>query len=118
MCNSKNRRRRAAWLVGENASLSGMHRWRAIHLCMGGMPGGTEVDASDHPYVGPCGIPAQPITTMSETKLDATTCSYPRSEEHTSELQSLMRISYAVFCLKKKTKQIRTAPLTTLKSHQ
>src|SRR3546814_8642711 len=32
---------------------------------------------------------------------------YARSEEHTSELQSLMRISYAVFCLKKK-KQIRT----------
>src|SRR3546814_7986070 len=28
----------------------------------------------------------------------------PRSEEHTSELQSLMRNSYAVFCLKKKTK--------------
>src|SRR3546814_2259382 len=28
----------------------------------------------------------------------------PRSEEHTSELQSLMRISYAVFCLKKKQK--------------
>src|SRR3546814_2906400 len=27
---------------------------------------------------------------------------YTRSEEHTSELQSLMRISYAVFCLKKK----------------
>src|SRR3546814_5413557 len=31
-----------------------------------------------------------------------------RSEEHTSELQSLMRISYAVFCLKKKKKQIIT----------
>src|SRR3546814_1071561 len=29
-----------------------------------------------------------------------------RSEEHTSELQSLMRISYAVFCLKKKTTKI------------
>src|SRR3546814_7339011 len=29
-----------------------------------------------------------------------------RSEEHTSELQSLMRISYAVFCLEKKKKQI------------
>src|SRR3546814_1220253 len=28
-----------------------------------------------------------------------------RSEEHTSELQSLMRISYAVFCLKKKTEE-------------
>src|SRR3546814_3633326 len=31
-----------------------------------------------------------------------------RSEEHTSELQSLMRISYAVFCLKKKTTQHKT----------
>src|SRR3546814_4015294 len=30
---------------------------------------------------------------------------YARSEEHTSELQSLMRISYAVFCLKKKNNQ-------------
>src|SRR3546814_1365792 len=30
----------------------------------------------------------------------------PRSEEHTSELQSLMRISYAVFCLKKKQQSI------------
>src|SRR3546814_4769325 len=33
---------------------------------------------------------------------------HPRSEEHTSELQSLMRISYAVFCLKKKNKKLRT----------
>src|SRR3546814_1402616 len=31
-----------------------------------------------------------------------------RSEEHTSELQSLMRISYAVFCLKKKKQTMRT----------
>src|SRR3546814_3833753 len=37
-----------------------------------------------------------------------------RSEEHTSELQSLMRISYAVFCLKKKKQQHRTAPKNTL----
>src|SRR3546814_2006398 len=33
-----------------------------------------------------------------------------RSEEHTSELQSLMRISYAVFCLKKKKKHITSNP--------
>src|SRR3546814_7904676 len=32
-----------------------------------------------------------------------------RSEEHTSELQSLMRISYAVFCLKKKTNNHKSA---------
>src|SRR3546814_5321602 len=35
-----------------------------------------------------------------------TTFLMPRSEEHTSELQSLMRISYAVFCLKKKKKKL------------
>src|SRR3546814_7641482 len=33
-----------------------------------------------------------------------------RSEEHTSELQSLMRISYAVFCLKKKKKSYKEEP--------
>src|SRR3546814_3330148 len=37
--------------------------------------------------------------------LDADSLMSGRSEEHTSELQSLMRISYAVFCLKKKTKK-------------
>src|SRR3546814_7858749 len=36
--------------------------------------------------------------------LGALTLALARSEEHTSELQSLMRISYAVFCLKKKKK--------------
>src|SRR3546814_7614632 len=36
-----------------------------------------------------------------------------RSEEHTSELQSLMRISYAVFCLTKKNMAARMQPLTT-----
>src|SRR3546814_3047065 len=37
------------------------------------------------------------------TKGGITPSGWSRSEEHTSELQSLMRISYAVFCLKKKT---------------
>src|SRR3546814_3730812 len=43
-----------------------------------------------------------------------------RSEEHTSELQSLMRISYAVFCLKKKKTIIMPHPdvSPTLSSHQ
>src|SRR3546814_1803459 len=36
-----------------------------------------------------------------------------RSEEHTSELQSLMRISYAVFCLKKKTNKQSQHAITT-----
>src|SRR3546814_3012669 len=43
-----------------------------------------------------------------------------RSEEHTSELQSLMRISYAVFCLKKKNNQNskHISSLNNKKSHQ
>src|SRR3546814_10284498 len=41
------------------------------------------------------------LTGLVITKLDGT--AKGRSEEHTSELQSLMRISYAVFCLKKTT---------------
>src|SRR3546814_7150867 len=40
-----------------------------------------------------------------------------RSEEHTSELQSLMRISYAVFCLKKKNKNYTTHPYNYKHNH-
>src|SRR3546814_3615946 len=39
-----------------------------------------------------------------------------RSEEHTSELQSLMRISYAVFCLKKKNYDKRNTELQSIRS--
>src|SRR3546814_8035194 len=41
-----------------------------------------------------------------------------RSEEHTSELQSLMRISYAVFCLKKKTNKEKTKEKQRTKTHK
>src|SRR3546814_3610753 len=41
-----------------------------------------------------------------------------RSEQHTSELQSLMRISYAVFCLKKKNKQLKLNSKITDKNKQ
>src|SRR3546814_9559791 len=41
-----------------------------------------------------------------------------RSEEHTSELQSLMRISYAVFCLKKTTTTIQTSKVTQINKSQ
>src|SRR3546814_5947961 len=55
---------------------------------------------------------AQLITDQTET-------GDHRSEEHTSELQSLMRISYAVFCLKKKKpKTTTTHPNTDTLSYQ
>src|SRR3546814_3271530 len=40
-----------------------------------------------------------------------------RSEEHTSELQSLMRISYAVFCLKKKTHKVNNPTNKNMNTH-
>src|SRR3546814_7912403 len=46
----------------------------------------------------------------SETRV---LCEKSRSEEHTSELQSLMRISYAVFCLKKKKQKKHTKSITS-----
>src|SRR3546814_3796327 len=53
-----------------------------------------------------CGVFCCPPVCYSHKKAD-------RSEEHTSELQSLMRISYAVFCLKKKNKQQQNQTSTT-----
>src|SRR3546814_5965474 len=50
-----------------------------------------------------------PHTPLQDIAIDRAfigSCTNARSEEHTSELQSLMRISYAVFCLKKKTTNI------------
>src|SRR3546814_1375328 len=49
---------------------------------------------------------------MSDDARDSTSCrsrTSRRSEEHTSELQSLMRISYAVFCLKKQNHKLHNA---------
>src|SRR3546814_6711454 len=60
-------------------------------------------------------VPAADIKRLLEEKPDARGLVLPgRSEEHTSELQSLMRISYAVFCLKKKKTQRINKPYPTL----
>src|SRR3546814_2947377 len=61
-------------------------------------------DARDRQHDSACGQrSAEPRGAMRSSRNPAI-----RSEEHTSELQSLMRISYAVFCLKKKKKTIYT----------
>src|SRR3546814_2055585 len=52
--------------------------------------------------------PAAPVIRISSEDIrNAGQSDLGRSEEHTSELQSLMRISYAVFCLKKKKKHTK-----------
>src|SRR3546814_3060022 len=55
------------------------------------------------------GVKAEPARAEGELGL--------RSEEHTSELQSLMRISYAVFCLKKKNNQHKNTTYTETNKH-
>src|SRR3546814_3754230 len=51
------------------------------------------------------------LTWPPSTPKSCPACGWRRSEEHTSELQSLMRISYAVFCLKKKNSSIYSQPI-------
>src|SRR3546814_4352219 len=51
------------------------------------------------------GMRKRPQKMIRNARGTAVLCDADRSEEHTSELQSLMRISYAVFCLKKKNTQ-------------
>src|SRR3546814_4263922 len=63
----------------------------------------------------PAGVPHRPRADV-ECRHLGRTCGGCRSEEHTSELQSLMRISYVVFCLKKKN--VNKEVVTTILSNQ
>src|SRR3546814_3463130 len=60
--------------------------------------------AKMRPTLSRVASPKRLAPSVSKLKETAGRPSWSRSEEHTSELQSLMRISYAVFCLKKKIK--------------
>src|SRR3546814_1058356 len=60
-----------------------------------------QAEADSHQDVATAAMPLRRVSASPAVRRRARDL---RSEEHTSELQSLMRISYAVFCLKKKTK--------------
>src|SRR3546814_3656890 len=57
---------------------------------------------ASNPTIGPAGTPPRRVVAARDRQ-SWMSASARRSEEHTSELQSLMRISYAVFCMRKKT---------------
>src|SRR3546814_3631075 len=64
--------------------------------------------APDHGNPRPCGRRSNTacrLSTRHNCRRESVYAPEPRSDEHTSELQSLMRIAYAVFCLKKKKKK-------------
>src|SRR3546814_9549371 len=89
--------------------------FRSDHACADQHPGfgemrteqdrKPEVDATGHQALEHCdlhGVRAADLAGQVVVDAPGETGAGNRSEEHTSELQSLMRISYAVFCLKKK----------------
>src|SRR3546814_3122843 len=71
---------------------------------MSGMSGMQGMAGMDHGAMPGMTDPAPPVVRHARTEYGPGVDM--RSEEHTSELQSLMRISYAVFCLTKKTIQL------------
>src|SRR3546814_6401767 len=80
-----------------------------------GEAAGTEAEEEANPpqATAPEKAPREEIQAESTAPKGRVLASPARSEEHTSELQSLMRTSYAVFCLKKKNKNNRTTHTTT-----
>src|SRR3546814_9764921 len=60
------------------------------------------VELAHHHFEERGGTAEEGAPHLGELNVRCIGCEHHRSEEHTSELQSLMRISYAVFCLKKK----------------
>src|SRR3546814_3692802 len=75
-------------------------RERAAEAVIDGSAAVAAGAAGAHQWVKVGSLSARPAAAMNEQERDRP--GVTRSEEHTSELQSLMRISYAVFCLKKK----------------
>src|SRR3546814_4746461 len=88
-------------VTGESASWSeldsSMEQWAVRFLALGVRRGDVVATLLD------AGLDALAIW-LGLSSIGAIDAATNRSEEHTSELQSLMRISYAVFCLKKKKK--------------
>src|SRR3546814_619181 len=74
-------------------------------LFSSGRPAAVNASAMSRVLTEPNSLPSAEALAVMVTELPSSLALRARSEEHTSELQSLMRISYAVFCLKKKKKQ-------------
>src|SRR3546814_9569940 len=87
--------------AGARPILAGVRAlWRRAHPIWTALSSDTNRPAPDPSLAGTTGVP--PAHSRSARHRRPSRQESRRSEEHTSELQSLMRLSYAVFCLKKK----------------
>src|SRR3546814_7990405 len=89
-------------MAGDKAAAKIVANELAARRKMGPMP------LSPSPLSSPTG--ARPLPSRPSVR--------PRSEEHTSELQSLMRKSYAVFCLKKTNNQLTTSKISYIRQNR
>src|SRR3546814_10157559 len=92
------------WCVGQDClkSILGQPSWKSQRIQM--------IKEARYCVFEPISVMAPGMSKRQLSQSASQRCSNTftmRSEEHTSELQSLMRISYAVFCLKKKPKKKR-----------
>src|SRR3546814_1847268 len=87
----------SSWKRGTRSKSTSRHPWKGWRYGVSCGPASATIDASAVSWA---------IVDIANFYVSAGRLFDPalRSEEHTSELQSLMRISYAVFCLKKKNK--------------
>src|SRR3546814_2300851 len=101
--------------AGILSSCIGMPAMPGIASCFSMPPAGIDPLAEGADWVDGWPVVCPWAEAMAGDSTIAPPRASARSEEHTSELQSLMRISYAVFCLKKKTTQ--TQPYVTYNQH-
>src|SRR3546814_5818352 len=111
---------RAALLGGQVETASGRPRERKLAIAFGDSMASARLERCCRALKPLFGVDHRP----RGKPIFAASIFAERSEEHTSELQSLMRISYAVFCLKKKTKrkkphmsQSKTRSITIIHAH-
>src|SRR3546814_3215488 len=87
------------------ANEDGSFEFEIVNVEVNGKKGTETISRDEQPFKA---MPEKIPTLKPTFKKDGTI----RSEEHTSELQSLMRISYAVFCLNKKTTKTKRNHIT------
>src|SRR3546814_2750284 len=109
--------RELAAQVAENFEKYGKYHKLSMALLIGGVQMGDQVKALERGVDVLIATPGRLMDLFERGKILLTGCNLLGSEEHTSDIQSLMRISYAVLCLKKKKIRTKHTILRRTKSY-